>query len=122
MAREAPGGTAGKKADYTRPTGVDADKVRTVISRIVWGVFVLFALVLAIAALLVALEANGDNSLVDAVYRLADAVDLGVFDLSNPIKEFGGSNADVKTALFNYGIGAVVYLIVGRLLERLIRP
>jgi hypothetical protein len=40
----------------------------------------------------------------------------------------GGKSADsqhdalVKTVLVNWGICAVVYLVVGKLLERLIRP
>ncbi len=28
----------------------------------------------------------------------------------------------VKTALFNYGLASVVYLVIGRVLERVIRP
>lgn len=109
-----------KKRDYTG-SGVDVTRIRTVAARVVWTVFVVFALVLALAALLIALDANSDNSLVEFVMSFADGVDLGFFDLDNPIKDFGGDNAETKTALFNYGIGAVLYLIVGRLLERLIR-
>lgn len=110
-----------KKSDYTARSGVDADRIRTALGRVVWIICVVFALVLALAALLIALDANADNSLVEFVKGFADGVDLGFFDLDNPIKDFGGDNAETKTALFNYGIGAVLYLIVGRLLERLIR-
>ena len=49
-------------------------------------------------------------------------IDLGFFDLDNPVKKFENPNGEVKTALFNYGIAAVVYLILGRFLERIIRP
>ena len=112
----------GKKADYTRTAGVDVAQIRTILARVVWALFVVFALVLALAALLIALDANADNSLVEFIKGFADSVDLGVFDLDNPIKSFGGDNAETKTALFNYGIGAIAYLIVGRILERLIRP
>ena len=38
------------------------------------------------------------------------------------IKEFTGENAETKNALFNWGLGAVVWLVVGRILERVIRP
>ena len=92
------------------------------LARVVWAIAVLFALVLALAALLIALDANTDNSLVTFVKDLADGVDLGVFDLDNPIKSFGGDSAETKTALFNYGLGAIAYLVIGRVLDRLIRP
>jgi hypothetical protein len=112
-----------KKADPTSTsTGYDADRIRTIVARAVWLVFVLCALSLAVAALLFALDANRDNSLVSLFYKIADAVDLGFFDLDNPIKRFTGDSALKKTALFNYGIGAILYLIVGRIVEKLIHP
>jgi hypothetical protein len=120
MAGEAPG----KKVDATS-TRLDADKVRTVLARVVWLIFVLCALSLAVAALLFAVTANDKNSLVKLFYDIADTVDLGFFDLENPIKEFTDKNredAETKTALFNYGIGAILYLIVGRIVEKLIHP
>ena len=115
---------AGK--DYSSP-GVDVARIRTVVARVIWAVFVLFALVLALAALLIALKANEENAFVEFIGGvpsggLAGSIDLGIFDLANPIKAFDGSNAETKTALFNYGLGAVTYLIVGRILERIVRP
>ncbi|MFC7505317.1 hypothetical protein, partial [Nocardioides sp. GCM10030258] len=91
-------------------------------ARVIWGVCVTLALILAAAAFTFALEANANNDLVKIVRDLANTFDLGFFDLDNPVKEFTGKNDDVKTALFNYGIAAVVYLVIGRLLERVIRP
>ena len=82
----------------------------------------LLALVLAVGALLIAIDANRDNGLVSFVLDLADGVDLGVFSRENGIREFDGSNAETKNALFNWGLGAVAYLVVGRLLERVIKP
>jgi hypothetical protein len=77
--------------------------------------------VLAVGALLVALDANPDNPLVRFVLDLADAVDLDVFSRGrHGIFTFHGDPA--KSALANWGLGAVVYLVVGRLLERLVRP
>ena len=38
----------------------------------------------------------------------ADAVDLGVFSREDGIKQFTGSNAETKNALFNWGLGAIV--------------
>lgn len=102
------------KSSSTRP--------RVVAARLIWLVFVVCASVLAVAALLIAVEAEPDNPLVELVLNLADGVDLGVFDLDNPIKRFEGDNGETTTALFNYGIGAVVYLVLGRLIEQLVRP
>ena len=95
---------------------------RTRVSQLLWTAVVLLALVLAVAALLVAIDANEDNGLVDFVLRAADAVDLGVFSRENGVREFTGDNAETKNALFNWGLGAVVYLLLGRLVERNVRP
>jgi len=97
-------------------------RVRDNLARVVWIVCMALALVLAAAAFTYALEANADNSLVKLVRDLADVFDLGFFDLDNPVKAFEGKNAVVKTALFNYGLASVVYLVIGRVLERVIRP
>jgi len=101
---------------------LNAARVRDAVARVVWVVCMTLALVLAIAAFTFALEANEANGLVELVRQLADAVDLGFFDLDNPVKRFNGDNAEVKDALFNYGIAAVVYLVIGRIIERLVRP
>lgn len=97
--------------------------VRTRLAQLVWIVCVLLALVLAVGALLVALDnANRDNSLVRFVLDLADTVDLGVFSRENGVLTFDGDNAETKNALVNWGLGAVVYLVVGRIVERVVRP
>lgn len=95
---------------------------RTILAQVLWTLCVLAALFLAVGALLVALKANEDNALVKAVMHVADAVDLGVFDRVNGIKQFGGSDAATKDALFNWGLGALAWLIVGRLIDRVLRP
>ncbi|KAB2813312.1 hypothetical protein F9L07_00985 [Pimelobacter simplex] len=100
-------------------------RVRDIVARGIWIVCMVLALVLAIAAFTYALEANSDNGLVKLARQLADVFDLGFFDLDNPVKAFDDANdpnGAVKTALFNYGLGAVVYLVLGRILERIIRP
>jgi hypothetical protein len=96
-------------------------RVRGIVSRALWVICLTLALILAAAAFSYALDANEKNELVKLVRNLADTFDLGFFDLKNPVKSFNDPNSDVKTALFNYGIAAVVYLIIGRFLERLIR-
>ncbi len=87
-----------------------------------WLLCVLAALFLAVGALLVALDANQSNSLVKFVLDTADKLDLGVFSRKNGIKEFTGDNAATKNALFNWGLGAVAWLVIGRILDRVIRP
>lgn len=95
---------------------------RTIAAQVIWLLFVVAALFLAVGALLVALEANTDNGLVTFVLDGADAVDLGVFSIDNGIMKFTGENAETKNALFNWGVGAVVWLVAGRILDRVVRP
>ena len=73
-------------------------------------------------SLLIAVNANRDNALVRFVLDTANTLDLGIFSRSNGIKHFTGSNADVKNALLNWGLGAVAWLVLGRILERMLRP
>ncbi|CAN5601898.1 hypothetical protein BH11ACT8_BH11ACT8_13010 [soil metagenome] len=104
---------------------VDQKKVRILVARIIWAVCVLFAVVLAADVLLIAIEANEQNDLVIFVRDLADKVDLGFFDLKDPIKDFDLKVpyfSDTKTALFNYGLAAIAWLIIGRVADKVIRP
>ncbi len=112
-----------RKSDKPKRSVGDAvGVVRARLAQVVWLLCVLAALVLAVGALLVALKANRDNDLVSWVLSAADRVDLGVFSRDAGIKDFTGENAGVKNALFNWGLGAIVWLVVGRILDRLIRP
>lgn len=108
-----------------RPTP-DVKQLRIAVARVLWGVCVLFAGVLAAAVLLIAIDANAQNDLVKFIIDSADRVDLGFFDLTSPIKDFDvkvtDPTEDVKTALFNYGICAIVWLVIGRILDRIVRP
>lgn len=115
-------GTRGD-AEPTRRRRVDAvQRGRRTLSQAVWLVCSLAALVLALGALFIAFGANTDNALVKAVLDLADALDLRVFDRNDGIKQWTSENAQTKNALFNWGLGALVWLIAGRILERIIRP
>ncbi len=102
--------------------GDGANRIRTLIARIVWAVAVVLALVLALGALLITLDANRQNEAVSFLLEAADAVDLGIFSRTDGIKEFTQSNADVKNALFNWGLGAVAWLVIGKVLDKIIRP
>ena len=97
-------------------------KIRARLAQIVWLLAALAALVLAVGALLIALDANRDNTLVDTVLRAADYVDLDVFSRKDGIKQFDGQGAQVKNALLNWGLGAIAWLVVGRVLDRIVKP
>lgn len=114
--------TAGESGSHAASRTLALARLRDTAARVVWMICVTLALVLAAAAFTFALEANEENGLVQLVRDLGDAFDLGFFDLGNPVKAFQDPNGEVKTALFNYGIASVVYLVLGRLLERIIRP
>ena len=102
--------------------GSDAvNRARKILGQVVWVVFLVAALFLAVGALLVALEANEDNALVKFVLDVADVVDLGVFSRRNGVMEFDPPDG-AKNALVNWGLGAVVWLVVGRILDRIIKP
>ena len=110
------------KDDAVNHTALTVARVRGLVARAVWVICLTLALVLAAAAFSFALDANDKNDLVQLIRDLANAFDLGFFDLDNPVKKFEDPNSDVKNALFNYGICAVIYLIAGRFLERILRP
>jgi hypothetical protein len=113
------------KTEAARPVrrrSVDTAQIRAVVARAVWLLCLGIALVLACAAFSYALNANPANSLIKLIRDIATSTDLGWFDLNNPIWQAKPPNALTKTALANYGIASVVYMVVGRTLERIIRP
>ena len=84
---------------------------------LVWLVAVVCALFLAVGALLVALKMNQDNAIVALRPRRG-----ATSSTSAPFKDFTGKGAATKEALTNWGIAAVIYLVVGKVLDRIIRP
>ena len=110
------------KADKSTKSGSTKVKsIRTRVAQVLWLLCVVAALFLAVGALCIALDFNQKNALVEFAVNGADAVDLGVFSRDGGIKEFTGDGAQTKNALFNWGLGAVVWLIFGRIVERLVR-
>ena len=99
-----------------------ASKIRARLAQLVWLVAALCALLLAVGALLIALDANRSNELVDAVLTAATWADLDVFSRQDGIKQFRGQGAEVKNALFNWGLAAIAWLVAGRVLYRVIKP
>jgi hypothetical protein len=110
------------KTESQTKVATKASSVRVQLARILWLVCVVAALFLAVGALLIALDANKSNALVGFVLNGADLVDLGVFSRQDGIKEFTGADAATKNALFNWGLGAIAWLVVGRILDRIVRP
>jgi len=106
----------------TRPGVSTVWRVRTLLAQVIWAVCSIAALFLALGALFIAFKANTDNALVKFVLDVADRLDLGVFDRNDGVKQWTGENAETKNALFNWGLGALVWLIGGRILDRLVRP
>jgi hypothetical protein len=88
--------------------------------RIVFGVL---ATILALGALLVVLRnnINESNSVVKLILDIADAIS-GPFSRNDGIFDFTGKNAESKNALLNWGIAAIVYLLIGRFGANAIAP
>lgn len=84
------------------------------LARIITLIAGLVAAVIVAAILLVVLEANRDNSIVEAV------LDAGRF-LAGPFKDmFDLDNRKTEVAV-NYGIAAVVYLFIANVIARVLR-
>ena len=85
-----------------------------VVATVIATIFRIAALLIVLGILFVVLEANTGNSIVSFVLDVADFL-VGPFDgLFTP--------KDPKLeVVINYGIAAVIYLVVGSLIARLIR-
>lgn len=104
-------------------SNTDLDKIRATAVKVVRIVFIAFAVILALGAFLVAVRDNvsADNPLVKFVWNFADAID-GPFSRDNGIFKFDGENAETKDAVVNWGIAAIVYLVISNIIQRLLRP
>lgn len=96
--------------------------VRVRLAQLVWFLCAVAAIVLAIGVLTHALKANEANGAVEFFRDASGWLDLGVFDIDNGVKTFVGENAAIKNALVNWGLAAVVWLVIGRIADRLLRP
>jgi hypothetical protein len=99
-------------------------RVRTASALVIWTACALAALVLAGATLCIALKADRGDGLVTLLLQTADKLDLGVFSRSDGVAHIRGHThaADTKNALVNWGSAAVVWLVGGRIVERVVRP
>ncbi len=105
----------------TRDASV-ATSLRAGLSRVVWLICVLCALVLAFGALLIALGAPPSNAGVELVLHAGDLLDLGVFSRDGAVHVFEGPDAETRNSLVNWGVAAIGWLILGRILDRIIAP
>ena len=101
----------------------EQDAIRAKVARVIQIVFSVLATILALGALLVVLRSNinESNALVKLVTDVADTIS-GPFSRDGGIFDFSGKNAESKNALLNWGIAAVVYLVIGRVLANVIGP
>ena len=114
-----------RKAEPEKKKGDAAstvNRVRGIVATAVWVLAVVAAVILAIGALVITLDFNEKNPIVEFFTTTADKIDLGVFKDFEPGKGESAHDALVKKVLVNWGISAVLYLIIGKLLERVIRP
>lgn len=109
--------------DRTKDRAASQDVVRARAERVIRVVFGLCATILALGALLVVLRnnINEDNALVKLITNVADNIS-GPFSRENGIFDFDGKNAEAKNALLNWGIAALAYLVIGRLIANVIAP
>ena len=107
-----------------------SDAVRNRIASLVSIVAVLCAVILVLGAIFVALNdvVGQNNPVVEWVKHTADGLANGLInfgDSSGGIFDFEKKNGNPNyayNALANWGIAAVVYLVVGKIVSRVIRP
>ena len=98
-------------------------EARAGLARVVEVAFTLVAAFLVLAAILVAVRdnINADNPLVKLVINIAETFD-GPLSRTDGILQFDGKHKVTQDALFNWGIAAALWLVVGRIVGKIIRP
>jgi hypothetical protein len=112
------------RGDRTAQAKAAANQVRARVAQLVWIVCVVAALALAAGALCIALKANPDNGLVKFCIDTADNLDFGVFSRTDGVAHWAGQShsALTKNACVNWGLAAVVWLVGGKIVEKILRP
>ena len=98
-----------------RRSGLAANRGRFLLARAIAIVASAVALILVVGIALVLLKANAGNSLVGTIYDAAGWL-AGPFD-----QMFELERRRIETAV-NWGIAALVWLVVGRLIARFVAP
>jgi len=112
------------RVDRTAQAKAAANKLRARVAQLVWIVCALAALLLAVGALCIALKANPENGLVKFCIDTADNLDFDVFSRTDGVAHWKGQShsAVTKNACVNWGLAAVVWLVGGKVVEKLLRP
>ncbi|HWD77825.1 MAG TPA: hypothetical protein VG497_03060 [Kribbella sp.] len=109
-------GSSGKGKQALTSVGSGVRKLRNLIASLVWLIAVLAAAVLALGALFTALDqTNQSNEIVRWILERGH-------DLVGPFKDLFRLQTAKNTLLVNWGIAALVYLIAGKIVEKIIRP
>lgn len=88
---------------------------RSTVAEVILAVSRLVALVIVVGILLIVLDANPANAIVEVVSDAASFL-VGPFE-----QLFTLEDRDAQVGV-NYGIAAIVYLVVGRIVAGLVRP
>lgn len=103
-----------------------SDAVRSRIASVVRTIAIVCAVILGLAAILIALQDNvrSGNPIVQWLTNVSNVLAGPFGDVRDDT--FGGGVFNLKStpreALANWGLAAVVYLVAGRVLDRVIRP
>lgn len=98
-----------------KPLG-ERKRLVSLLAVVIGAVGLVCSIVLAVGALLVALDATG-GAVYESVSGICDA-------LVGPLRDafsFSGKNAAMKESLAAWGTGAIVYLVVGTVTQSLLR-
>jgi hypothetical protein len=109
-------GSSGKGKQALGTVGSGVRKLRNLLASLIWLAAVLAAAVLALGALFTALDqTNQSNEIVRWILERGH-------DLVGPFKDLFRLETAKNTLLVNWGIAALVYLIAGKIIERIVRP
>lgn len=102
---------------------VQVDKVRAQVARALQLACTAIAIITALAAISIAVRGsiNNGNVLVEFARDVAGFFD-GPLARQDGIFNFTGESAITRNALVNWGIAAVVWFFIGRILSLLVRP
>jgi hypothetical protein len=102
-------------APMRRRSLVAADSGRATLARVIGAIASIVALILIVGIALVLLKANQGNDIVGAIRDAASW-------LAGPFEGMFSFDKQRTETAVNWGLAAVVWLVVGRLLARLIAP
>ncbi len=97
------------------------DRLRSRVATGLWLVCVGCALVLSLGALLVTLKVDQEVTVVASVLDVAGLL-AGPLRRQDGVVSFSGPYATGQDVLVNWGLAAVLYLVVGAVLDRVVRP